>query len=63
MTESEYNKILSNLKGTFAIEGIELSEKALHNLHRIAFDGVDYERVLEEIKVKYTKRDKARRDI
>lgn len=55
MTESEYKKILSNLKGTFAIEGIELSEEILHNLHRIAVDGVDYEMVLKEIKAKYAK--------
>ena len=54
MTESEYQKILSNLKGTFAIEGIELCEETLCNLCRIA-DGEDYRVMLEEIKAKYTK--------
>lgn len=54
MIESEYQKILSNLKGTLAIEDMELSEETLRNLRRIA-NGKDYRTVLQEIKDKYTK--------
>ena len=54
MTESEYQKILSNLKGTFTIEDIELSEETMRYLRRIA-DGEDYRTILEKIKAKYTK--------
>ena len=54
MTKAEYQKTLSNLKGTLAIEDIELSEETLRNLRRIA-DGEDYRMVLQEIKDKYTK--------
>ena len=55
MTEAEYQKILSNLEGTLAIEDMELSEETLCNLHRIAIDDMDYKVVLQEIKNKYRK--------
>ena len=54
MTKQEFYNVISCLKGTLAIEDMEITEETIHYLRRIA-DGEDYKAVLEEIKAKYTK--------
>ena len=56
MTKQEFKNAVSCLKGTLAIEDIEVTEETMHYLRRIA-DGEDYKAVLEEIKAKYSKGD------
>ncbi len=48
--------LLKNVRGTFAAEGIVLSETCLDNLTRIAYGKASGQQVLSEIKAKYEKR-------
>ena len=48
--------MLKNVKGTFAAEGITLSESCLNNLDRIIQGQVSYQQVLNELRTKYEKR-------
>ena len=54
MSRFKIQNALSCVTGTFAVEGIELTETTLQYLRRVA-DGEDCETILEEIKAKYAK--------
>lgn len=45
--------LLKNVRGTFAAEGIILSDDCLETLNRIAYGQVSGLRVLSELKAKY----------
>ena len=52
----QYQKIIKNVRGTFAIEGIELSQSTYANLYRIAHGQAEYQDIIREIRIKYEKR-------
>ena len=49
-TSTQREKTLKNVQGTFAAEGITLSELCLNNLDRIIQGQVTYQQVLGELK-------------
>lgn len=56
MSSAQYQKNIKNLKGTFAIEGMNLSKESIANLQRIANGDVSYLEIVEKIKQKYLQR-------
>ena len=56
MTKQEFENAVSCLKGTLAVEDMEVTGETMRYLRRIA-DGEDYRTILEKIKAKYTKGD------
>ena len=48
--------MLKNVQGTFAAEGMTLSDSCLNNLNRIIQDQVTYQQVISELRTKYEKR-------
>ena len=48
--------MLKNVQGTFAAEGMTLSESFRNNLDRIIEGKVTYQQVLSELKTKYEKK-------
>ncbi len=53
---AQRENMLKNVQGTFAIEGMILSEPCLENLDRILQGKVSYTQVLSELRTKYEKR-------
>ena len=51
-----YESNLRSLRGTFAAEGIVISEETRKNLDRMALEGVSYTQIIAELKEKYTQR-------
>ena len=51
--QRKFEEDMRNLRGTFAVEGITLSESTVRNLERIAQGSASYETILREIKEKY----------
>ena len=47
---------LRNICGTFAVEGMTISESTRSNLDRIASGQTSYQQVLTELRAKYKKR-------
>ena len=47
---------LKNLKGTFDVESMTVSEESIKNLKRIDSGEVSYTDVIEELKLKYMQR-------
>lgn len=56
MSSNNFENNLKNLKGTFAVEGMTVSEDGIKNLKRIDSGKVSYTEVIEEIKHKYMQR-------
>lgn len=56
MTSNDFESNLKNLKGTFAVEGMTVSDEGIKNLKRIDSGKVSYTDVIEELKLKYTQR-------
>lgn len=56
ISSAQYQKNIKNLKGTFAIEGMNLSKESIANLQRIANGDVSYLEIVEKIKQKYLQR-------
>lgn len=56
MKSNDFESNLKNLKGTFAVEGMVISETGIKNLKRIESGKVRYTEVIEELKQKYTQR-------
>ncbi len=56
MSSDNFEKNLKNLKGTFAVENMTVSEEGIKNLKRIDSGKVSYKDVIEELKLKYTHR-------
>lgn len=53
MSSDDYQSNLKNLKGTFAVEGMSVSENSVLNLKRLAANKASYTEIIEEIKKKY----------
>ena len=53
MASNDFESNLKNLKGTFAVEGMTVSEESIENLKRIDSGKVSYTYVIEELKLKY----------
>ena len=53
---SQYKSNLRNIRGTFAAEGMSISESTRRNLDRIASGQASYQQVLTELRAKYEKR-------
>ncbi len=56
MSSKDFESNLKNLKGTFAVEGMTVSEEGIKNLKRIDSGKVSYTEVIEELKLKYMQR-------
>jgi len=53
VSSENYQKIIRNVAGTMAIEGITLSEESTRNLERYAQGQADYHQIIAELKAKY----------
>ena len=56
MASKDFENNLKNLKGTFAVESMTVSEESIENLKRIDSGKVSYIDVIEELKLKYMQR-------
>ena len=56
MSSTDFENNLKNIKGTFAIENMTVSEEGVENLKRIDSGKVSYTDVIEELKLKYMQR-------
>ncbi len=56
MKSNNFEDNLKNLKGTFEVEGMKVSESGIRNLKRIDSGKVSYTDVIEELKQKYMQR-------
>ncbi len=56
MVSKDFESNLKNLKGTFAVENMTVSEECVKNLKRIDCEKANYTDVVEEIKLKYMQR-------
>ena len=52
----QYQSNLRNIRGTFAAEGMTISQSTRSNLDRIASGQTSYQQVLSELRAKYEKR-------
>lgn len=52
-TQAQQESNLRNVYGTFAIEGLTISEETRANLDRIATGRASYQQVLQELRDKY----------
>ena len=53
ISSENHKKIIRNVAGTMAIEGITLSEASIVNLERYARGQADYHQIIAELKAKY----------
>ena len=53
MASKDFENNLKNLKGTFAVENMTVSEESVKNLKRIDSGKVRYTDIIEELKLKY----------
>lgn len=53
---AQHKSNLRNIRGTFAAEGMTISQSTCRNLDRIAKGQASYQQVLQELKEKYEKR-------
>lgn len=53
---AQYQRDLRNIRGTFAAEGMTISESTRNNLERIASGQTSYQQVITELRAKYEKR-------
>lgn len=56
MASKDFERNLKNLKGTFAIEDMTVSEEGIRNLKRIDSGKASYTDVIEELKRKYAQK-------
>lgn len=52
---TQHQKNLKNIVGTFAIEGMTISEATRSNLDRIGSGQASWQEVVEELRAKYAK--------
>ena len=52
----QHKRNLRNIRGSFAAEGMSISESTRSNLDRIASGQASYQQVLTELRAKYEKR-------
>ena len=55
ISAEEHQKMIRNVVGTMAIEGLTLSDASRHNLDRYAGGQASYKQIMAEIKAKYFK--------
>lgn len=55
-TPAQYKNNLRNVYGTFAIEGISISESTKHNLERLDSGQANYKQIVDELRTKYSKK-------
>ena len=55
MTEDRFNRLLANVRGTMAMEGLELINETEELLRRVCVDGEDCKKVINEVIAKYWK--------
>lgn len=55
-TPDQHQSNLRNVYGTFAIEGMTISKDTRRNLDRIGSGQSSYQQVVNELRVKYTKK-------
>lgn len=53
MTQT-HEQIVKNIKGSFAVEGMSLSERSLYNMERLSSGRISCEELISEIIKKYT---------
>ena len=51
---NNYNNNIKNLKATFAVEGMNISDETVTNLKRLAFGKATCTELVEELKHKYS---------
>lgn len=56
MSSKDFENNLKNLKGTFAVEGMTVSEESIKNLEKIDSGKVSYTDMVEELRNKYMQR-------
>jgi len=56
MSSNNFENNLKNLKGTFSVENMTVSEASIKNLKRIDSGKASYKDVIEELKLKYMQR-------
>ena len=56
-TPPQHKSNLRNVYGTFAIEGITISKDTRRNLDCIGNGQASYQQIVNELQVKYTKKD------
>ena len=56
MASKEYQSDLKNLKGTFSIEDMKLSNDTINNIEKFANNEMAYSVIVESMKQKYMKR-------
>lgn len=52
----QYESTIRNISGTFAAEGMSISQETRRNLDRISSGQSSYQQVLKELRSKYEKR-------
>ena len=57
ISAENHKKMIQNVAGTMAIEGINLSKASIRNLERYASGQADYQQLLAEMKAKYQRVD------
>ena len=48
-----FNQAVKNIKGSFAVEGMNLSKQSLHNLERLSKGNVSITELVKEISERY----------
>lgn len=56
MAPASHESDLRNIRGTFALEGLQLSKDARSNLDRIASGQASYQQIVQELRKKYQKK-------
>lgn len=56
MSSRNYESNIKNIKGTFAVEGMSVSENTIANLKRLSDGKISCDMLVEEIKEKYLQR-------
>ena len=56
MLSSDHQSNLKNIKGTFAVEGMNISGESISNLERLANGESSCSEIIEELKRKYMQR-------
>jgi hypothetical protein len=54
LTSEQFQHYLASIRGSFAIEGIELSDDTIHNLQRIANGEATSDEIIHEILQRYS---------
>lgn len=53
MTQT-HEQIVKNIKGSFAVEGMSVSERSLYNMERLSSGSISCEELISKIVKKYT---------